>query len=60
MHRLATRDLLSNFFPIDEGKPTASRQYTDIDLYKRKPADQLRYKTFDNRLVQKQKRIGTK
>lgn len=51
MHRLATRDLLSNFFPIDEGKPTASRQYTDIDLYKRKPADQLRYKTFDNRLV---------
>lgn len=31
MYRLATRDLLSNLLPIDEGKPTANRRYTDTD-----------------------------
>ena len=41
----------SNLFSIDEGKPIASRRYTDTDLNKRKPADQVRYKTIDNILV---------
>lgn len=46
---------LETYFPIylqfTEGKAIASWRYTDTDEYMRKPADQLRYKTIDNRLV---------
>lgn len=46
---------LETYFPIylqfTEGKAIASWRYTDTDEYVRKPADQLRYKTIDNRLV---------